>query len=455
MGGLILLAIVGVVAYRLITAEQRAQYFAYGLDVARALHAVATQPRPEADVFRERLRARMPFLAVTPAIAALNLAVMAGMLFGPAASVPETLIRWGASVGPLTTNGEWWRLLTAAFVHTSVLQLLVNVAVLCQLGAVLERLAGRLTFVAVYVSAGVIAGLISLSLYPVAVNVAATAATFGLYGLLIALLMWQMFQRHREDPQTEADPEADPNPEAIASTRITMPLIVMKRLGIGATFFILYNMVNGEIGAAELGALSAGLGYGLVLGWCVSERHVRTGPLVATIATSAIIAVAWALPLRNIADVKPEIARTIATEESTSAAYHAALRAYQKGNLTADALAELAERRILPEVQAVGARLDALRHVPPEHQAIVDSAREFVRLRCQSWRLRAVAIRRADAVLRRAKEGTADARWRLDAEARFRSNMVATGNAEGAERASLEIFERLKRDANAGVRSGS
>jgi hypothetical protein len=33
--------------------------------------------------------------------------------------------------------------------------------------------------------------------------------------------------------------------------------------------------------------------------------------------------------------------------------------------------------------------------------------------------------------------------------------MTATGNAEGAERASLEMFERIKRDADAGFRSGS
>ena len=81
----------------------------------------------------------------------------------------------GRGPGPLTTNGEWWRLVTASFVHTGLFHLLVNVAVLCQLGAVLERLAGRPTFTAVYISAGVFAGLISLSSYPVAVSVAPRA----------------------------------------------------------------------------------------------------------------------------------------------------------------------------------------------------------------------------------------------------------------------------------------
>jgi hypothetical protein len=230
---------------------------------------------------------------------------------------------------------------------------------------------------------------------------------------------------------------------------------VIKRLGVGAALFVLYSLVSGHLGAAEIGGLIAGLGSGLVLARCAADRHPRIGLVAATMAAAAVVAVACALPLRNIADVKPEIARAIATEETTSAAYHAALRAYQKGDLTADALAELTERTILPKVQAVGARLDALRNVPSEHQTIVSNAREYVRLRCQSWRLRADALRRSDTALRRAKVGTADAHSRLAAEARFRSNAIARGNAEGAERASLDMFQRIKRDADAGFRSGS
>lgn len=456
MSGIILLAILVALAYRLTTEEQRAQYFAYALDVARELYAVATQPRPQADAYRERLRARMPLLAVTPAIVALNAAVMAGMVFGPTSlSVPETTIRWGASVGTLTTNGEWWRLVTAAFVHTGILHLLVDVAVLCQLGAVLERLAGRSTFGAVYISAGVLASLIGVASYPVAVNVAASAAVFGLYGLLIAVLMWQMLQQRSADPERHVEPEADPNAEPVVDPRVTMPLSVMKRLGVGAIFFILYSLLSGNVGVAEIGGLIVGLGYGLVLGWRTADRHPPIRLVAATMAASAIVAVACALPLRNIADVKPEIARAIATEESTSAAYQAALRAYRKGDLTADALARLTERTILPKVQDVGSRLEALRNVPSEHQPIVSDAREYVRLRCRSWRLRADAIRRSSAAPRRAKDVTGDARERLEAEARFRSDMTATGNAEGAERASLEMFQRIKRDADAGFRSGS
>lgn len=425
----VLVAVLGVVAYRITTAAQRAQYFAYTLDVARELKAAATRPRPEADAYRDLLRARMPRLAATPALVTINVAVAACMLIGATAmGDPDTLLGWGASQGPLTTNGQWWRLLTASFVHVGVFHLLVDVAALCQLGAVLERLAGRPTVAAVYISAGVFAGVISLWSDPVAVSVSASGAVCGLYGLLIATLIWQRL-RPRND----------------AVTGVIMPLTVMKRLGYGAALFIVCNAANGFAGAAEAGGLIVGLGYGLALGWCIADRHPRTRQVSVAMAVSAMIVVACAAPMRNIADVKPEIARAIATEERTAAAYQSALQSFTKREISAETLAALAERTIMPELQAVGARLEALRNVPPEHQPLVSDAREFIRLRCQSWRLRADAIRRANAAPPRAKAGTADATWRLHAEARFRSNMNATGNAEGTERASLDMFQRIKR----------
>src|SRR5207248_8018046 len=38
----------------------------------------------------------------------------------------DSLLRWGADFGPLTTHGEWWRLITAAFVHIGLIHLAMN-----------------------------------------------------------------------------------------------------------------------------------------------------------------------------------------------------------------------------------------------------------------------------------------------------------------------------------------
>jgi hypothetical protein len=63
--------------------------------------------------------------------------------------------------------------------------------------------------------------------------------------------------------------------------------------------------------------------------------------------------------------------------------------------------------------------------------------------------VRADATRKANTPLRRPLDGGADAGWRLQAEAQHRSNLAAAGKAEGAERVSLEAFERVRRAAPA------
>src|SRR5258706_12463873 len=64
MAGFILLAVLGTVAYRLTTAAQRKQFVEVAFDVARKLAAAANQRRPESDAFRDRLRARTPYLVI-------------------------------------------------------------------------------------------------------------------------------------------------------------------------------------------------------------------------------------------------------------------------------------------------------------------------------------------------------------------------------------------------------
>jgi membrane associated rhomboid family serine protease len=449
VGFLILLVVLVAFVYRITSPEERAKYLDIARDVIAQLRAAAARPRPAADAFRAALRARTPRLFITPAIAAINVILFACLLFGAGAiGDPDTLVSWGASVGPRTTNGEWWRLLTSTFVHIGVLHLLVSIAILMQLGAILERLAGRMTFAAAYLSAGVCAGLIDLSSHPVAVSVGASGAIFGLYGLLLASLIYQLvFNRRRPapapDPELPSELHVEADAEQSAEPDVRIPLIEMKRLAIGATLFIVYAALSGLASAADLTGLVVGLGYGLVLVRRNAEQPTMRRVLVV-VGVASVIAVAFAIPLRHIADVKPELARVIAAEEHTAATYQAALDAFKKGRTTADALAQLAERTIIPELQGVDTRLAALNNVPPEHQPIVADAHEFLRLRYESWRLRAAAIRRTNTGSRRASGDPQDASWRVQAEARFRSNMAANGTAEAAERASMAAFQRLR-----------
>jgi hypothetical protein len=164
-------------------------------------------------------------------------------------------------------------------------------------------------------------------------------------------------------------------------------------------------------------------------------------------AVAAVVAVAAAIPLRGIADVKPEIERVVALEELTASAYKTAADRFKNGRITAEALAQLIDRTIVPQLKAADARLKELHKVPPEHQPLVADAEEYLRLRSESWRLRAYGLRKTNRAPTREAGRTAPASAespRLRAEAQHRADMVTLGNAEGAERASLEAFQKLR-----------
>jgi hypothetical protein len=91
---------------------------------------------------------------------------------------------------------------------------------------------------------------------------------------------------------------------------------------------------------------------------------------------------------------------------------------FKLGTVSAEGLAQVIESKIAPELQAMQSRLKTLGRVPPEHQPLLAGAEEYLRLRDESWRLRAAAL--------------------------HKSSMPALRKADTAERASLEALERLK-----------
>ena len=203
---LFLLVIVAIIAFRLTTGEDRKQLLQKALVILREAAVIAREEYERLEPFRAALRQRTRYAIVAPALAALSVMVFARMLFGAGALTdPATLVSWGANFGPRTTNGEWWRLLTSTFVHTGFLRMALETAVLVQLGMLLERLVGRSTFAAVFVAAGVLAGLLNLSAYPMGVTAGTSGAIFGLYGLLLASIVRSLRARRAvNEPQVQA-----------------------------------------------------------------------------------------------------------------------------------------------------------------------------------------------------------------------------------------------------------
>jgi rhomboid protease GluP len=138
----------------------------------------------------------------TYALLAINIAVFVWMTVqrvpivkGPTA---DQLLHFGAnSAGLVLNQGEWWRLLSAIFVHIGIIHIATNMWCLWNLGLLGEPLLGPWGMVAVYVLTGVAGNLLSVGwdvlTVPVQyldqmVGAGASGAVFGIAGILIVLL---------------------------------------------------------------------------------------------------------------------------------------------------------------------------------------------------------------------------------------------------------------------------
>ncbi len=135
---------------------------------------------------------------------AINIAVFLWMTFHGVplgGGSPDQLMQYGANYSPEVLNGQWWRLLTAMFVHIGILHIATNMWCLWNLGLLGEPLIGPFGLVAVYVLTGVAGNLLTLgwdvgdaaaSNLPLnhiaSVGAGASGAVFGIAGILIVLL---------------------------------------------------------------------------------------------------------------------------------------------------------------------------------------------------------------------------------------------------------------------------
>ena len=95
------------------------------------------------------------------------------------------LILFGAKYNPAIVAGQYWRLLTACFVHIGLIHLLFNSYALYSFGREVERRYGRTRFLALYLLSGVAGSTASFVGSP-RLAAGASGAIFGLLGATIA-----------------------------------------------------------------------------------------------------------------------------------------------------------------------------------------------------------------------------------------------------------------------------
>ena len=93
----------------------------------------------------------------------------------------------GALYGPAVADGDWWRLLTAAFLHYGPIHLAMNMIALWLFGPALEAAIGSVRFLLLYLAAGLAGSAGALLLTPDAVTVGASGAIYGVFGAILVL----------------------------------------------------------------------------------------------------------------------------------------------------------------------------------------------------------------------------------------------------------------------------
>jgi rhomboid protease GluP len=96
-------------------------------------------------------------------------------------------VDFGAKYGPGIREGEWWRLLTAGFLHGGLLHILMNSWVLFDLGTQTEENYGTSRYLVVYFVSTITGFYASYLWSPGGVSIGASAGIFGLIGAMIAL----------------------------------------------------------------------------------------------------------------------------------------------------------------------------------------------------------------------------------------------------------------------------
>lgn len=123
----------------------------------------------------------------TYSIIGINVAIwLLGALAGPGQLLTGSPLAPSFGLyGPAVAAGEWWRLITAGFLHSGLLHIGFNMFALYVLGPGLENILGRLRYVALYAAGLTAASVGALLLSPLALTVGASGAIFGLMGATI------------------------------------------------------------------------------------------------------------------------------------------------------------------------------------------------------------------------------------------------------------------------------
>jgi membrane associated rhomboid family serine protease len=355
---------------RMLTADQ-------GTHVLNA-HQRARAQRKELTAL---LRQRTPHAIATWALAGVNVAIYVAMAIdgGRAASFPtRLLVAWGA----LVSNGEWWRLFTATFLHVNALHLASNMIALSIVGPVVERLVGTRAFVVFYVAAGLVGSAVGRWSHVLVVSAGASGSIIGLYGVLLAM----MFDRRES---TASLVTSDTPPVSRPHLQVHLPQVVSL---VAATLLIGWFDPRAD-NAAHIGGFVAGFLFGWTGGRHIESRLPSPAvPAAAIVVALACCAVSLAAQPR-VTDIRA--AAFFGVFQADSRALERYSRAAGR-NADPATVARVIEEDIVPVFSRERAKLDSVRGVAKEQTPMLADLRQYLTLREAFWRKRAAMMGRMD-----------------------------------------------------------
>jgi membrane associated rhomboid family serine protease len=214
----------------------------------------------------KRMRSRSSAPVVTQALIAINVLVFVAEtatgspLGGVSQSGVGTLYVKGALYGPfISILHQYYRLLTAGFLHDGILHIAFNMWFLYIMGPMLENAVGRLNYAVVYFVSLLAGSFGALLFTPLDPSVGASGALFGVLGALIVVAYYRRI--------------------SIWQSGLALILIIN----------IVFSLTVADI---SIGAHLGGLVGGAICGWLIVQLGERRNLQSLALAGCAVVGVA-------------------------------------------------------------------------------------------------------------------------------------------------------------------
>lgn len=215
--------------------------------------------------FTQEFESLMKYPWLTYGLIAVNVLIWLGMAFKGGnfmLSDIEQLYHLGGLTTAAVQQGEWWRMLTATFLHGGLMHLAMNMVGLYSAGIMVERIYGHGQYAIIYLGAALTGS--AMSMHFAAQEVISVGASGAIFGVAGAFLV------------------------AVLQHRNKLPVTFSKQTIHGISYFLLYSLVQGFSkdgidNGAHIGGLIGGMiaAYVLPAKFDLDHYHQKVKSLAA------------------------------------------------------------------------------------------------------------------------------------------------------------------------------